>query len=293
MMTFAQLVRVSRPPTLAATVVPILVGAAVAWISGKFSWWSWLDMIAIGFAMQIGANMLNEYFDFQKGLDGEESQGIGGIIVSGEVPAKTVWHGALICYGIALGLGLILVATHGPWLLVMGLLAILAGFVYAGGPLPLSSTPFGEIIVFFVMGPLEVTATSLATSGVITSLAWFASLPVGLLVASILLANNLRDRTKDAAFGRHTIPIVLGSRTGFAILVGFIGLAYATVLFLVLSHRMPVSAGLVLASIPLAVKSVRAMRTEPGLRRGVPIVGRLHVVMGFLLTLGILWNVHG
>lgn len=290
-MTWQQFIRVSRPPTLAATVVPMLVGGASSWIAGGFSWWAWLDMICIGFAMQIGANMLNEFYDYQKGLDRAESLGIGGIIVSGEVPPQTVWKGALICYGIALFLGLVLVVFRNPWLLVMGLLAILAGFVYAGGPHPLSSTPFGEIIVFFIMGPLEVTATELATLGHITVLAWAASVPVGFLVASILLANNLRDRRQDAEFGRRTLPVVLGRRAAFFILTGFIGLAYVSIGFLSFTHRLPLSAIAVFFSLPLAARSLRVMASEEGLKRGVPIVGRLHVVMGFLLSLGILWDV--
>lgn len=289
-MTFKQFLRVSRPPTLAATVVPMLVGASVSWVSGPFSWWAWLDMVAIGFAMQIGANMLNEYYDYQDGLDVEGTLGIGGIIVSGEVSPQTVWRVAIICYTIAFVLGMILVITTSPWLLAMGIVGILAGFIYAGGPLPLSSTPFGEVIVFLIMGPLEVTATNLATTGHIAPLAWIASIPVGFLVAAILMANNLRDRRADATHGRRTIPVLVGPQAGFAVLTTLIVLAYGTTLAFIALHRLPASAAIALISIPLALKSLRTMTTETGLQAGVPIVGRLHVINGFLLTVGILWN---
>lgn len=288
-MTLRSLVRVSRPPTLAATVTPMLVGGAVAWRSlHTIVWWAWLDIICIGFLMQIGANMLNEYFDYVQGLDTAESLGIGGIIVSGEVPAKTVWRWAIALYAAALVLGLALVFFRDPWLLLMGVLAILAGFLYAGGPFPISATPFGEIFVFIIMGPLEITATELAAGGKITPTAWIASVPVGFLVAAILLGNNLRDRIKDGQHGRRTIPVVLGHERGFYVIAGVVGAAFASILAATASQSLPWPVLVVWAAMPLAVVTLRKLRKPEGLKAAVPMMGRLHIVVGLLLALGIL-----
>lgn len=289
-MTMQQFIRVSRPPTLAATVVPMLVGGTSAWGAG-FVWWAWLDMIAIGFAMQIGANMLNEYFDYVKGLDKKDTLGIGGIIVSGEVTPSRVRRWALGCYAVALILGLLLVVFRDPWLLLMGILAIVAGFVYAGGPVPISSTPWGEFVVFVIMGPLEVTATQLAASGHITPLAWVASLPVGFLAASILLGNNLRDRIKDGEYGRRTIPVVVGSSKGRQVLASVVAGAFVAVGLATVRHALPWSALLMWLALPLAFKSVRSLQVGEGLKRAVPTMGRLHILAGILLSLGIIWHV--
>ncbi|MDA8206999.1 MAG: prenyltransferase [Thermaerobacter sp.] len=288
-MSFRAFLKVSRPPTLAATVVPMLVGGALAWRTlHVLNWWAWLDIIVIGFLMQIGANMLNEYHDYVQGLDTRESLGIGGIIVSGEVPARDVWHWAIGLYLTALVLGLLLVIFRDPWLLLMGILAIGAGFFYAGGPFPISATPFGEFFVFMVMGPLEITATELTAGGHITPMAWMASIPVGFLVASILLGNNLRDRVKDGEHGRHTIPVILGHNKGFAVITAVVSAAFATVLIAVITHRLPPATLLVWMATPLAAVTLRRMARPDGLSQAVPLMGRLHIVMGLLLAIGII-----
>ncbi len=288
-MTFKAFLRVSRPPTLAATVVPMLVGGALAWRTlHVMDWWAWMDIIVIGFLMQIGANMLNEYHDYVKGLDTEESLGIGGIIVSGQVAAKNVWYWAIGLYVTALILGLLLVIFRDPWLLLMGILAIGAGFLYAGGPFPISATPFGEFFVFMIMGPLEITATELAAGGRITPMAWIASIPVGFLVAGILLGNNLRDRVKDGHFGRRTIPVVFGHQKGYAIITSVVLAAYAAVLAAVLTHHLPWPSLLVFISLPLAFSTLKLLSREEGLKKAVPLMGRLHIVTGLLLAIGLI-----
>lgn len=288
-MTFKAFLRVSRPPTLAATVAPMLVGGALAWRTlHVMDWWAWVDIIGIGFLMQIGANMLNEYYDYVKGLDTEESLGIGGIIVSGQVPARNVWYWAIGLYITALILGLLLVIFRDPWLLLMGILAIGAGFLYAGGPFPISATPFGEFFVFIIMGPLEITATELAAGGRITPMAWIASIPVGFLVAGILLGNNLRDRIKDGHFGRRTIPVVLGHQKGYAVITSVVSAAYAAVLVAVLTHHLPGPSLLVFISLPLAISTLKLLGREEGLKKAVPLMGRLHIVTGLLLAIGLI-----
>lgn len=288
-MTFKAFLKVSRPPTLAATIVPMLVGGALAWRTlHTMDWWAWLDIICIGFLMQIGANMLNEYFDYVKGLDTKDSLGIGGIIVSGAVPAKTVWYWAVALYVLALILGLLLVIFRDPWLLLMGILAIGAGFLYAGGPSPISATPFGEFFVFMIMGPLEITATELAAGARITPMAWLASIPVGCLVASILLGNNLRDRVKDGEHGRRTIPVVFGHQKGLKILAGLVIAAFLAIVVFTLTHQLPWAALLVLLALPVAMKTLQQFQHPDGLKKAVPLMGRLHIVMGVLLAIGIL-----
>lgn len=288
-LTFGAFLRVSRPPTLAATVVPMLIGGALAWRTlHVVAWWAWLDIVCIGFLMQIGANMLNEYYDYVNGLDTNESLGIGGIIVSGEVPAKTVLGWAVGLYAAALVLGLLLVIFRDPWLLLMGFLAIGAGFLYAGGPFPISATPFGEFFVFMIMGPLEITATELAAGGRITPMAWITSIPVGFLVAAILLGNNLRDRVKDGEHGRRTIPVVLGHDRAFIVITAVVLAAYAAVLAAVLSHHLPATTLLVWIALPWAIMTLRKLHRQEGLKVAVPLMGRLHIVMGLLLAIGLL-----
>ncbi|MHB1955600.1 MAG: 1,4-dihydroxy-2-naphthoate octaprenyltransferase [Sulfobacillus sp.] len=289
-MTFRQFLRVARPPTLTATVVPLFAGGAAAWTTGHFVWWCWFDMLAIAFIMQIAANMLNEYFDWRRGEDNIESLGIGGIIVTGEVKPQTVLRAALLSYAVALVLGLLLVWFRGYILLVIGLLAILGGFLYTAGPHPVSATPFGEIMVLAIMGPLEVLGTTYAASGQMTPLAWIISWPVGISVATILLANNLRDRIKDAQHGRRTIPIVFGVNGGFRVFGGMIMTIVLWITGAVALGALPAPLLIVWLALPVAFATLRQLQAPHALRKAVPIVGRLHLILGTLLTVGILWS---
>ena len=272
-----------------ATVVPLLVGGALAIKSGHFSVWAWVDILLIAFLMQIGANMLNEYFDYTRGLDDEESLGIGGIIVTGEVPARTVWLYALITYGVAFILGLILVAFRGPLLFAMGLVGILAGFIYTGTSHPVSSTPFGEFLVAIIMGPIEVLSTQFAAGRVMTLQGLLLSIPVGLSVATILLANNLRDCTKDRKHGRRTLPIVLGRKRGYIALNILVGLVLLWITVMAFLRMLPMTVLLVWVVIPVAVKNLATLRHTEMLPKAVPLAGRIHVLIGILLTIGLLW----
>lgn len=288
-MTWHQFLRVSRPPTLMATVVPLLVGGALGVKSPHFTWWAWVDIFVIALSMQIGANMLNEYFDYKRGLDDAQSLGIGGIIVTGEVQAQTVWSAALIIYGISLVLGLILVVFRGPILLALGLIGIIAGFLYTGTSHPISSTPFGEVLVTIIMGPIEVLSTQFAAGGIMTREGALVSIPIGLSVATILLANNLRDYIKDRNHGRRTLPIVIGKKRGYLVLTTMITLVLVWITAMVLAHTLPASALLIWLVLPLAAKSLLALQKTDMLPHAVPIIGRIHVLIGILLTIGILW----
>src|ERR1700691_5841704 len=163
-MKIGQLIRLARVPTLAATAVPVMVGGALGFAEGSFSPLAWLDIFLVALLLQMGTNALNEYGDYRGAVDTAPSPGIAGVIVSGEVSAREVFRVAVALYALALGLGLVLVIFRGALMLILGVVAALAGIFYSTGPRPVSSTPFGETLVAVVMGPVEVVSASLAAS---------------------------------------------------------------------------------------------------------------------------------
>jgi 1,4-dihydroxy-2-naphthoate octaprenyltransferase len=288
-MTLREWWTLARPPTLPASVVPVAVGAAAG--GARAPYWSVPVMLAVALLLQIATNMTNEYADWHRGVDHPGSVGIAGAIVSGRFRAETIRNWALGTYGMALGLGLLLVALRGPLLLVLGLLAIGAGFLYNAGPYPLSATAWGEVLVFWVMGPLEVLVSEVAVSGRATPTGFWASLTVGFMVAAILLANNLRDREDDAARGRRTLAIRLGTGRGFRVLRLLVvaGLAWPVVASLL--GRLPWGSSATLLVVPWAWGQLTRLERPDGLRQAVLIVGRIHLAGGLLLALGL--AVHG
>lgn len=282
-MTVSQLLRLSRLPTLAATVAPVLVGGAVA--SGpRFSLGLWILVAVVGLLLQVGANVLNEYADFRHGVDSPESRGIAGVLVNGELSACQVAGLALAVFALALSGGLILVAARGWVILAMGLLAGFGNALYSLGPWPLSATAVGEAWVFWLMGPLEVAAVELAASGRVTSQGVWAGVAVGLLTAAILVANHLRDRSQDLAQGRRTLVGRLGERQGKMLLVGLaLGGAVLPPL-LVAVEVFPAWCLLTLLALPLTVGLWR----EKTVGRLLPLASRTDLAAGALLALGLL-----
>jgi 1,4-dihydroxy-2-naphthoate octaprenyltransferase len=275
-------------PTLAATAVPMMVGGALALNMGRFSLLSWLDVLIVALLMQVATNALNEYGDYKNAVDTVPSAGFAGIIVSGEVRANEVLYTAAACYAVAFSLGIALVLERGVGLFVLGILAIAAGIVYSEGPLPVSSTPFGEVLVGVVMGPIEVVSANFAASGSASALALVYSIPVGLMVTSILLANNLRDVEKDREHGRRTVAVLIGRARGSLLLLCLIAAAFLWSLPAFFIFAAPLPVFLLWLALPLAAKGCSEIMKGKAWERSVTIIARIHVLVGLLLTASLL-----
>ncbi len=289
-MNLRQFLRLLRAPTLVATAVPLLVGGALAVSSGGFGLLSWLDIFFVALLMQIGTNALNEYGDYRHAVDTVPSPGIAGIIVSGEVTANEVLLAATACYAAAFLLGVLLVFERGVLLLILGIVAILAGVLYSEGPRPVSSTPFGEPLVAIVMGPVEVVSAGLAASGAVSNTALVFSIPVGLMVTSILLANNLRDIDKDREHGRRTLAVLLGRRRGLFLLLGLMVSAFVWSIPAYFFFSTSASVFLVWLAFPLAVQGYSRLASGREWPTSVPRIARIHIAFGLLLTLSVVFH---
>ncbi len=277
----------ARPPTLPASVAPVAVGVAAGALAAPVSWPLAAVMLVVALLLQIGTNMANEYADFRRGVDGTDSVGIAGYLVMGHMSAGLIRRWAAATFLAALLLGLVLVAVRGPWLLALGLLGAAAAGLYNAGPRPLSSTPLGELVVFLIMGPIEVMASQLAAVGRVTAVGLWASLAVGCTVAAILMANNLRDRAPDQARGRRTLAVQLEPHVGLAALEGLVLVGLALPLVLGASSLLPMTAGLPALLLPWAWSRLQRLRQPGALSRGVLVVGRIHLWSGLLLSLGL------
>ncbi|MDA4116725.1 MAG: prenyltransferase [Thaumarchaeota archaeon] len=274
-----------------ATAVPLLVGGALAVSGGRFSPLGWSDVFLVALLMQVGTNALNEYGDYRHEVDTVPSPGIAGVIVSGEVSASEVLIAAATCYAVAFFLGLLLVLERGVFLLILGIAAILAGVLYSEGPLPISSTSFGEVLVGVVMGPIEIVSADLAASGAISNLALVYSIPVGLMVASILLTNNLRDVDKDRDHGRRTLAVLIGRKRGSFLLLGLMLSALVWSIPAYFLYSIYASVFLVWFALPLVVRSYSHLMNGREWTTSVPRIAMIHIIIGLLLTLSIILRV--
>lgn len=283
-------IRLSRPFSLTASIVPVLVGASLALLDGYFDGVNLVLMLVASLLIQAATNMFNEYYDYRRGLDDRESVGIAGVIVEGSVTARTVLAGALGCFAVALFLGLILVVRTGWPVLAVGLLSAFLAFVYSGGPKPIAYTAFGELEVFIAMGLIQVGLSYYIHTLTLTGRALWASLPVGCLVAAILLGNNIRDRRGDAERGRATFVIVFGRPAALGFLAALLLGAYLTAIVGVLAGLLPWPALLVIVTAPVARKVWLRFTSadEPRLLHpAVKLTAGLHAQYGLVYALAL------
>jgi 1,4-dihydroxy-2-naphthoate octaprenyltransferase len=285
-LNFRQFIALIRVPSLTATAVPLFTGGALALKIGGFDAVFWLVMLAAALFMQIATNVFNEHGDFINGIDKSASHGFAGIIVKGQATANEVLIIAIAFYAAAAILAVPLVLDRGVYVLVMGLAAAAVGVLYSEGPLPLSRTPLGEIFVGIIMGLTEVIATELVSCSRITFSAYLVSVPISLLVAAVLVANNIRDIGKDSKVGRKTLVVILGDRYSQVLYFTMIALSYAWLpLMYVLTGNVWLN--LPLVTFPFAARGM-IMLHKNGWKLGVEISSIIYMIYGVALVIALL-----
>lgn len=283
--------QLTRPHTLTASFAPVFLGTMIAIRDTQINWLLFIAMLIASLLIQAATNMFNEYYDFARGLDNEKSVGIGGAIVRNGVKPKTVLSLAFLLYGLAGILGIYICMQTSWWLLVIGGIAMMVGYLYTGGPYPIAYTPFGELFSGLFMGFLIVIIAFYIQTGTVTLDAILLSVPSTLLVAAIMLANNIRDIVGDAASGRKTLAILVGRPAAVNILLGFFILAYVWIAAMVLLGNITPWALLVFISIIKPVKIIQIFKrhTEPlKVMPAMKDTGITNTLFAFLLAIGLL-----
>ncbi|MGO3050258.1 MAG: 1,4-dihydroxy-2-naphthoate polyprenyltransferase [Staphylococcus sp.] len=285
-----------RPHTLTAAVVPVLVGTATSklFLLGSEDHLNlplFLAMLIACLLIQAATNMFNEYYDFKKGLDDHTSVGIGGAIVRNGMSPKLVMNLAIAFYIIAAILGIFIASQSSFWLLPIGLVCMAVGYLYTGGPFPISWTPFGELFSGVFMGMFIIMIAFFIQTNNLQSLAFWVSLPIVITIALINMGNNIRDRVKDKESGRKTLPILIGKNNS----VRFLGFMYIVAYLLVIYIAFFQPGGsifylLALLSAPMAIKAVRRFKrndTPQTMMPAMAATGKTNTFFGVLFALGI------
>jgi 1,4-dihydroxy-2-naphthoate polyprenyltransferase len=283
--------QLTRPHTLTAAFVPVLLGTVLALQYTDIHFPLFLAMLAASLLIQAATNMFNEYYDFKRGLDTEHSVGIGGAIVRNGVKPSTVMTIAFSFYGIALLLGIYIVTNSTWWLAVIGLVCMAAGYFYTGGPMPIAYTPLGEIVAGLFMGLIIILISFYIQTSMITTYSILISIPVSILVGMILLANNIRDLDGDKANGRKTIAILLGKKGAIIFLGAMFFITYAWVAGLVFFGDATAWLFVSYLSIPKAVKATKGFigKSHPlEMMPAMKATAQTNTIFGFLLSVGLL-----
>jgi len=277
----------ARPRTLAISAVPVAVGAAASTHLGA---WRTAAAAVTALGLQVGVNYANDYFDGVRGVDTAARVGPTRLVASGLASPRAVATAAALAVAIAAVAGIALAVAVGPVLLLVGAAAVLATFLYSGGPRPYAAAGLGEVAVFAFFGPVATAGTALVETGHgIPAAAWWASIPCGLLAVDVLLVNNLRDIPTDAATGKRTLAVRIGDPASRRLYAVVLAAAYASVAAGVAVRALPVPALLALLALPLARGPLTVVARGRGreLVAGLIATTRLHLVTGVLLTAGL------
>jgi 1,4-dihydroxy-2-naphthoate octaprenyltransferase len=263
-----------RPVYLGLAILPVILGSAAAWTQnisvktprGSFHPTTFILTLIAVLLLQIGAQLINDYYDYLKGIDTNNSLGPGGLIQQGLVkPARVLMLG-LVAVGLAVVLGIFIAIPMGWPILVAGLIGVLAAYFYSGVPKGLASLALGEIVCFFIFGPLITIGSYLTQTGHLDRIVYIYSISLGLLATAFIHANNMRDVGSDAPAGKLTLASLLGvhlSRVLYVILV--IG-AYAPIVALGLPAHSSHLLLIVLWTFPILVIVITTVlrTTNPG-----------------------------
>jgi len=280
-----------RPKTLPAAAAPVITGSALAWLDGRFDFFPALAALTGALLLQIGSNLANDLYDFERGADAGERMGPVRVTQAGLLTPGEVRRGMWAVFGLAALVGVYLILHAGWVILAIGVAAIISAIAYTGGPFPLGYYGLGDLFVFIFFGLAATAGTYYVQAGAVHASVWWLSIAMGLLIVAILVVNNVRDLEGDRAAGKHTLAVLLGERGARLEYVVCIAGAYLILVALVLSRMMPLGALLALLSVPLAVRMVRMIYHERGraLNKTLAGTGQLALIFSLLLAAGLIF----
>ena len=276
----------ARLRTLPASVVPVIVGTAVA-AGGGIVWWRAGAALVVALALQVATNYANDLSDGVRGTDGPQRVGPVRLVGSGMATPAEVRIAMLAAFAVAAAAGLTLAAAVTPWLLLVGVASIAAGWLYTGGPRPYGYLGLGELFVFTFFGLVATVGSAYVHQQEVPAVAWLAAVAVGFLACALLVVNNLRDRPADAESGKRTLAVRLGDRPTRILYVALVDGALVAGSLCALSRPWAV---LVLAAGVVAGPAVRRVM---GGAEGSDLIdvlgrtGRTQLVAGVLLAAGL------
>jgi len=264
----------ARPPSLPASIGPVLVGSALAAREGSFSLPVFLATLGAAVLLQIGANYANDVFDYLKGAD-RDRLGPLRVTQSGLLSVRQMLVGTTTVFVLAALIGIYLVTVGGWPILAVGALAILCAVAYTAGPLPLAYHGLGDLFAFLFFGVIAVTGTYYLQTATLTWLAIVASLPNACLATCIIAVNNLRDIDTDRLAKKRTLAVRIGDRLTRVEYAVLMLAAYLVPLALLVAGASDNGwLWLPLASAPVAIILTRDLWRTPRSPALNPILGR-------------------
>ncbi len=280
----------SRPKTLLAAVVPVMVGSALAVSQEIFEPLYSLIALLCSVLIQVGTNFTNDLYDFMKGADNKERKGPLRVLASGMVSPNEMKLAIALVFGLAFLLGLYLVYTDGVVILIIGLLSIGAGIAYTAGPYPLAYNGWGDVFVFLFFGIVGTAGTYYLHSHEFTTLSLLVAVPVGALITNILVVNNYRDIEEDKAAKKYTLAVKFGKNFTRYQFINSIVISYLILAVIFIRYDFSYWVFLPFLTLPLAVKLIKMLYRFKGeqLNKTLELSAKYAALFGLLFSAGMI-----
>ena len=279
-----------RPKTLPAAAAGVITGTGLALWDGYFRAGPALAALFVALLLQIGSNLANDVYDYERGADAGERHGPIRVTQAQLLTPAQVKVGMWVVFGLSMLLGLYLTFVAGWVVILIGLAAILSAIAYTGGPFPLGYYGLGDLFVFIFFGLAAVAGTYFVQAGSVSAQAWWMSLPIGWLIVDILVVNNLRDINADRQAGKRTLAVRFGERgTKLQYLVLLLA-SYLLLPVLAYSGILPWTSTLAWLSFPLGWRTWQVVRERSGrpLNEALAGTGQTTLVYSLLFLIGML-----
>lgn len=287
-------IKCARPHSFPAAVAPVLVGSTFALLYiEKFSFSRFFIFLLACILIQAATNNFNEYYDYKKGLDKIDSQGIAGSILKGNLTEREVLYSAIAYYGVALILGIYLASKTSYSILILGLVCMLVGYLYTGGKKPIAYGPFGEVVSGFFMGTIIIGLAFFIQTDFVNLEVVLISIPLFIMIGNILLANSIRDMENDRASGRRTLAILLGKKNSLKFMAISFGIVYLFNVLIIFTSIAEIYNLLVLITIPVALKILEGFvnnKSKETMQPFMVLTAKLTIMIGLLMSIANVLN---
>ncbi len=253
-----------RAPFFTAVLIPVFLGASVAWFSlGAFDLTYFVLTLIGAVCVNAGTNLANDYFDYKSGCDSVNEgfsspfSGGSGLLPGGVVNPRKVYVASLVSFVLAGIIGLFLALTRGWVIVVLGLVGVFSGYFYTT---QLASRGIGELIVGLNCGPLVVLGSYYVQTQTIALEPIVASIPIGILILEVLWINEIPDYYADAQAGKKTLVTRIGRKRAADVYGILMFSTYAAILLGVLFSLMPAFTLISFLTMPFAIKAVFVAR---------------------------------
>ena len=255
-----------KPQSFLLSAISASVGTALASLRGPIHWGYYFLTVLGVVLLHGGSNVINDYFDYKQRIDTAEVPGSYGnearvLIQKMLRPSQVLWM-ALFLFALSLVTGIYMTAVRGWPIFLFGFIGFLTGLLYTARPIALKYVALGEPSVFFMWGPLVVSGAYYVQRGKFSFQAVWISIPIGILVALVLLANNIRDIQFDSQVGIDTMATLLGRRWAIRLYQSLLVGVYIATVLLILCGLLSFWSFLTLLSLPLSLTLVKMLRKE-------------------------------